>query len=571
MEDRSLGAILLEYTTLTPQQLDEALIYQRDRGARLGESLVHLKFLQPEDILKALSYQLGIDYLTSINPDEVPNDLVQAVPINYAKKNELIALKREEGHIIVAMSDPENHMALDDLRVLFDGPVKPMISSANSIMDAINSVYNRTPENDAVMSELDEDNTDMLDQNLEEVEDLLDSDDEAPIIRLVNQLLVRAVKQKASDIHIEPFEKELLVRYRIDGILYEIMRPPKKAQNSITSRIKIMADLNIAEKRLPQDGRIRIKLAGKDIDIRVSMLPTAYGESCVMRLLDRSKVLQTLDTIGFSQNDLVVIRKLITKSHGIFLVTGPTGSGKTTSLYAALTEINEPDVKIITVEDPVEYQLNGINQCQVNAKIDMTFGAALRSILRQDPDVVMIGEIRDLETAEIAVQASLTGHLVISTLHTNDTATTPTRLIDMGVEPFMVGASLIGVIAQRLVRRICKACCVPYTLTDVELAEIDLTPEKVKNATIFKAVGCSECLETGYEGRTAIHEILEITDEVRELIIKNADAVQIKKMSMKQGMMTLREVAATKMLAGMTSFEEVMMLTQEDIKRSELQ
>lgn len=567
MEDRSLGAILLEYTGLTPQQLEEALVYHKDRGTRLGEALVALRFLSQEDILRALSIQLGMDYIREINPDEIPNDLIHIVPINFAKKNEILPLKREEGNIIVALADPEHHTALDDLRILFDVPIKPVICSASTILDAINSCYNRTPDNDSVMSELDEDSTDMLDQDLEEVEDLLESDDEAPIIRLVNQLLVRAVKQKASDIHIEPFEKDLLVRFRIDGVLYEIMRPPKKAQNSIVSRIKIMSDLNIAEKRLPQDGRIRIKLAGKDIDIRVSTLPTSYGESCVMRLLDRSSVLQTLGTIGFYENDLITVRSLIRKSHGILLVTGPTGSGKTTTLYACLAEINEPDIKMITVEDPVEYQLQGINQVQVNPKIEMTFAAALRSILRQDPDVVMIGEIRDSETAEIAVQASLTGHLVISTLHTNDTATTPTRLIDMGVEPFLVGASLIGIMAQRLIRRVCKTCAVPHDLSDAQLREIDLSRRDVLGKMIYRAVGCSECLDTGYEGRTAIHEILVISDAVRDLIIANSDAIAIKKQAMREKMRTLREVAVAKMLEGVTTFEEVMMVTQEDVQR----
>ncbi|MBF0106447.1 MAG: type II secretion system ATPase GspE [Deltaproteobacteria bacterium] len=570
MLDRSLGGILLEYTTLTPQQLDEALAFQKDKDIRLGEALIQLRYLHQEDILKALSYQLGIDYISVLNFDDIPNDLIHSVSINFAKKNELIAIGREEGNVVVAIADPENHMALDDLKLLFQAPIKPLICSASMITDAINSCYNRTPENDAVMSELDEDNTDMLDQDFEEVEDLLDSDDEAPIIRLVNQLLVRAVKQKASDIHIEPFEKDLLVRFRIDGVLYEIMRPPKKAQNSILSRIKIMADLNIAEKRLPQDGRIRIKLAGKDIDIRVSMLPASYGESCVMRLLDRSKVLQSLDTIGFFEKDLALVRNLIHRSHGIILVTGPTGSGKSTTLYGCLTEINEPDIKIITVEDPVEYQLAGINQVQVNAKITMTFAAALRSILRQDPDVVMIGEIRDRETAEIAIQASLTGHLVISTLHTNDTATTPTRIIDMGIEPFMVGASLIGCMAQRLIRRVCPVCAIPRELSQTQLDEVDLKPEDVKGKKILKAVGCSECLETGYAGRSAIHEIMPITDEIRELIISNADAIAIKKMAMRQGMRTLREAAVLRMLDGVTTFEEAMMLTQEDVKRSEL-
>jgi general secretion pathway protein E len=566
LHSRSIGNILLEYTLLTPQQLEEALAFHRDKDMRLGEAIIQLNFLKQEDILRALSLQLGLDYLEDLNPDEVPNDLIQAVPINFAKKNELLPIKREDGHVVVVLVDPENHTALDDLRILFEAPIKPVIAGSNLVVDAINSCYNRAPENDAVMSELDEDGTDMID-DFEEVEDLLDSDDEAPIIRLVNQLLVRAVKQQASDIHVEPFEKELVVRYRIDGSLYEIMRPPKKVQNSILSRIKIMADLNIAEKRLPQDGRIRIKLAGKDIDIRVSTLPTSYGESCVMRLLDRSKVLQDLSTLGFFKSDLVVIRELISRSHGIILVTGPTGSGKTTTLYACLAEINEPDVKIITVEDPVEYQIPGINQCQVNAKIDMTFGAALRSILRQDPDVVMIGEIRDKETAEIAVQASLTGHLVISTLHTNDTATTPTRIIDMGVEPFLVGASLIGVIAQRLIRRVCKSCRIPQDLSAKQLQEIGLNPKVVEGKTLYKASGCTECLETGYGGRTAIHEVLTISDGVRDLIIANSDAVRIKKQAMKENMRTLREAAIIKMLNGETTFEEVMMLTQEDVKR----
>jgi general secretion pathway protein E len=570
MDSRNLGHILLEYTSLTREQLDEALIFQKEKGSRLGEAIVQLHFLQNEDILRALSIQLGFDYEQGIDPDDIPNDLIQMVPINFARKNELVPLRREEGSVVVAMADPSNHMAIDDLRVVFDMPVKVVIAEAGKIGDAINSCYNRTSENDAVISELDEDGTDFLDQNFDEVEDLLDSDDEAPIIRLVNQLLVRAVKQKASDIHIEPFEKELVVRFRIDGILYTIMNPPRKAQNPIISRIKIMADLNIAEKRLPQDGRIRIKLAGKDIDIRVSILPTSYGESVVMRLLDRSKALIPLDDIGFSAEHLSQIRSLIHRSHGIVLVTGPTGSGKSTTLYAALSEINEPDVKIITVENPVEYQIPGINQCQVNAKIDMTFAAALRSILRQDPDIVMIGEIRDGETAEIAVQASLTGHLVLSTLHTNDTATTPTRLIDMGVEPFLVASSLIGVIAQRLIRKVCRTCAIPHDLSELQLGEIGLTPERMKGFTVYKAAGCSECLDTGYSGRMAIHEVMLVDDDMKDLLIKGVDAVNIKRHAMRQGMRTLRESAIEKMLRGITTYDEVIMLTQEDTKRDKL-
>lgn len=568
MEDRSLGQILLEYTPLTPQQLEEALVVGKEKGFKLGEALVSLRFLRIEDVLKALSIQVGIAYINQIIPEDIPSDLINQVPINFSKRNEIIPLRKEEGNILVAMADPVNHTALDDLHLIFDSPVRPVIASSQEIMEAINVCYNRQAgTNQAVMSDLDEENLDMMAQELEEVQDLLDSSDEAPIIRLVNQLLFRAVKQNASDIHIEPFEKELVVRFRIDGILYDIMHPPRKAQNSILSRIKIMASLNIAEKRLPQDGRIRIKLAGKDIDIRVSTLPTSFGESIVMRLLDRSKVLMTLDSIGMEGKNLILIRQLIHKSHGIILVTGPTGSGKTTTLYAALTEINSSDVKIITVEDPVEYQLPGINQTQVNPKIELTFAAGLRAILRQDPDIVMIGEIRDRETAEIAIQASLTGHLVLSTLHTNDSASSITRLVDMGVESFLVATSLIGIIAQRLIRIVCKQCAEPHDPTDAELEQLGITRADLGGAHIYKAAACQACLETGYSGRTAVHEILVVDDEVRPLITKASDAMSIKKMAMTRGMLSLREAGIQLVLAGQTTIDEVLAITQEDTAR----
>lgn len=569
MEDRSLGQILLEYTPLTPEQLDEALLIQREKGSRLGDTLMQLRFLRSEDILKALSIQVGIPYVNDIIYEDIPSELVNQVPINFAKKNELIPLHREDGNVLVAIADPVNHTALDDLNLIFDQPVRPIIASSQQILDAINNCYNRQSDSDqTVMSDLDEENLDQMAQELEEVQDLLDSADEAPIIRLVNQLLFRAVKQNASDIHIEPFERELVVRFRIDGVLYDIMHPPKKAQNSIFSRIKIMANLNIAEKRLPQDGRIRIKLAGKDIDIRVSTLPTSFGESVVMRLLDRSKVLMDLDSIGFEGENLKNMRELISKSHGIILVTGPTGSGKTTTLYAALTEINSPDVKIITVEDPVEYQLQGINQTQVNPKIDLTFATGLRAILRQDPDVVMIGEIRDKETAEIAIQASLTGHLVISTLHTNDSASSATRLIDMGVEPFLVASSVIGIMAQRLLRTLCRTCAEIYDPSDIELEQLDIKRSDLEGRQIYRAVGCSQCLNTGYTGRTAIHEILLVDDEIRSLITKAVDSGAIKRVAMKRGMLTLRETGIKLILDGKTSVEEVLSITQEDIVRT---
>jgi general secretion pathway protein E len=416
-------------------------------------------------------------------------------------------------------------------------------------------------------NDLDEGNLDTIGQELEEVQDLLDSADEAPIIRLVNSLMFRAVKQKTSDIHVEPFEKDLIVRFRVDGVLYDIMHPPKKAQAAITSRIKIMANLNIAEKRLPQDGRIRIKIAGKDIDIRVSLVPTAHGESIVMRLLDKSHVVLDMEKLGIGGKILSLMREVINRSHGIVLVTGPTGSGKTTTLYAALCELNTPDVKIITVEDPVEYQIQGINQIPVNPKIDLTFAAGLRSILRQDPDIVLVGEIRDKETAEIAVQAALTGHLVLSTLHTNDAAASITRLLDMGVEPFLVSSAVLGILAQRLIRAVCRDCAKKYTPTAEELAQVGLTPEDLKGRQLLRAVGCPNCLNTGYAGRTGIHEFLMMDDEVRALVMKNVDATTIKRAAMARGMTTLREDGAQKALKGLTTLEEVMLITQEDVLR----
>lgn len=569
MEDRSLGAILLENTTLTQEQLEEGLAYQREKGGKLGEVLIQLKFLRNEDILKALSIQMGFPYIDKIETEEVSPDLVAGLSLNYAKKNEVLPIKRENGSVIIAMSDPFNHYVLDDLRLVYHSSVKPLIAGSYEIIGAINTVYNRMSDvGEDASSELDEGNLDTIGQELEEVQDLLDSADEAPIIRLVNSLLFRAVKQKSSDIHVEPFEKDLVVRFRIDGVLYDIMHPPKKAYAAICSRVKIMANLNIAEKRLPQDGRIRIKIAGKDIDIRVSTVPTAFGESIVMRLLDKSHVVLDMEKLGLGGKVLEQFRQEINRSHGIILVTGPTGSGKTTTLYAALSELNKPDVKIITCEDPVEYQLDGINQIPVNPKIDLTFAAGLRAILRQDPDIVLVGEIRDKETAEIAVQAALTGHLVLSTLHTNDSASSVTRLIDMGVEPFLVSSSVLAILAQRLIRRVCRDCAKKYTPSDAELERAGLTPDDLKGKQLYRAVGCPNCMNTGYAGRVGIHELLVMDEELRSIIMQNAEATALKKASMSKGMVTLREDGFQKAIRGLTTLEEVMMITQEDVQRN---
>jgi general secretion pathway protein E len=398
----------------------------------------------------------------------------------------------------------------------------------------------------------------------EEPRDLLEAADEAPIIKLVNSLLFEAATKRASDIHVEPFERDLLIRYRIDGILYNVLTPPKRLQASIISRIKIMAGLNIAEKRLPQDGRISIKIAGRDVDIRVSAIPTAHGERLVLRLLDKGTLLLQLTEIGLDAERLKTLNRLIRLSHGIVLVTGPTGSGKTTTLYAALNTINAPDKNIITIEDPIEYQLRGVGQMQVNPKINLTFAAGLRSILRQDPDVIMVGEIRDGETAEIAIHASLTGHLVFSTLHTNDAAGAITRLLDMGIEPFLVASSLVAIVAQRLVRVLCPACRHPYHPNGDELAKLGIRANRASEITCFRAGGCDECHSTGYRGRTGIYEILVLDDELRALILSKADANAIKARAMERGMRTLRDDGAQKVLSGVTTTEEVLRVTAED-------
>ncbi len=494
------------------------------------------------------------------------------MPINFAKQYRLLPLRRDElGMIVTAVADPLELGALDHLHLLLGTPPSPVLAPPQTIIDAINAIYDRAAnETQRLVEDLEAtDDLAELAHELEEPQDLLDvSDDEAPIIRLVNSLLFRSVKERASDIHIEPQERELIVRFRVDGVLQEVIKPPKRFQASIVSRVKVMAGLNIAEKRLPQDGRIRIKLAGRDVDIRVSTIPVRHGERVVMRLLDRSSVLMDLTDLGFSQAQLKTMTQLIHRPHGIILVTGPTGSGKTTTLYACLSQINSPDKNILTVEDPIEYELSGIGQMQVDAKIERTFARGLRSFLRQDPDVIMVGEIRDKETAEIAIQASLTGHLVLSTLHTNDAASAITRLVEMGVEPFLVASSLIGLMAQRLVRLACPKCKREHQPTDEELMELGFTGDALKEArthTLYEAVGCNECNQTGYRGRSGIYELMNVTDEVRALIPKNVDSNLLKHAAVEGGMRTLKQDGALKVLAGVTTVEEVLRVTRDTI------
>ncbi len=557
-----LGEILLKHTSLSEKQLEDALVVQREKGGKLGDILIERGYLTPEEIQKALSVQLGLPFLADIPANDISADLVQNIPINYAKENEIIPLRREGTDVIVAIANPLNQTVLEDLRMILKAEVQPVLASPLKIQDAINRVYEKKEEK--AIAEIGEEGMDLT-YDLEEPEDLLDASDEAPIIRLVNSLLFRAVKERASDIHVEPHEREVVVRFRIDGILYDVYKPPKAFQNSIVSRIKVMADLDIAEKRLPQDGRIRIKVAGKDIDIRLSTVPITHGERIVMRLADKSTVILNLKDLGFEGALLQKLEELIQKTHGIILVTGPTGSGKTATLYACISKLNSVEVNILTVEDPVEYQIKGIGQIPVNPKINLTFAAGLRAILRQDPDIVMIGEIRDLETAEIAIQASLTGHLVISTLHTNDAPGAVTRLVDMGVEPFLVSSSILGVIGQRLIRRVCQNCKTLYTPLEKELTELGLSQNDIRGKTIYTAKGCDKCMNTGYSGRTCIKELFIVDDEIRQMILAGGDSNTLKKKAIEKGMRTIRDDGILKILQGITTIEEILRATQVEI------
>ena len=554
---------------LSETALEEALRVQADEGGRLGEILVSRKSVTVEDVARALAVQLDLPFLPHISPDAVDAELARGVPINFAKQALILPLAMDGESVALAVADPLDTTVLDHARMLLQRNVAPRVAVPAVIVDAINGVYDRAlNEAEQLVGEMEAQDLASLAHELEEPQDLLDTDDEAPIIRLVNSLLFRAAKERASDIHIEPMERELLVRFRIDGVLHEVIKPPKRYQNSIVSRVKVMGQLNIAEKRLPQDGRIRIKLAGRDIDIRLSTIPCTFGERIVMRLLDKATTILDLPEIGMSTRDMELMDQVIRRSHGIVLVTGPTGSGKTTTLYAALSRINTPDLNILTVEDPVEYQIRGIGQMAINPKIGLTFAAGLRSFLRQDPDVILVGEIRDRETAEIAIQASLTGHLVFSTVHTNDAASAVTRLVDMGVEPFLVASSLTAVMAQRLVRRLCADCREAYRPTAEELKEVGLTPEAVAragNPTIYRAKGCDVCGGNGYRGRTGIYEMLMVDDDIRQLALKNVDSGSMKKAGVAKGMRTLLDDGARKVLAGETTLAEVLSVTQEDI------
>jgi type IV pilus assembly protein PilB len=590
-----IGELLLKEKRITPEQLQEALTFQRQNGGRLGLNLVKLGFVKDHEVTSLLSQQYGVPSI-DIRDFEIDPAVIKLIAPETAQKYGVVPLTRNGAKLTIAMTDPTNVFAMDDIKFMTGYNVEPVVASEAGILDSIqkyygpDSVYQRPDFNgngfangnghgsanghsgpsalEAASRALEEmplaDNGDV--EILEEVEEisaeaLTRQGEEAPVIKLVNVILMSAIQKGASDIHIEPYEKELRVRYRVDGILYNVMTPPMKLRDAITSRVKIMSKLDIAEKRLPQDGRIKIRFQdhgqNKDIDFRVSCLPTLFGEKIVMRLLDKDKLMLDMTKLGFEATSLSRFEAAIQKPWGMVLVTGPTGSGKTNTLYSSISRINTPDTNIMTAEDPVEFNLAGVNQVQVKESIGLTFAAALRSFLRQDPNTILVGEIRDFETAEIAVKAALTGHLVLSTLHTNDAPSTVSRLMNMGIEPFLVASSLNLVCAQRLVRRICSNCAADHPLPAAALVHAGFSPEDAAKVVPKVGKGCSRCNNTGYKGRVGLYEVMEVTEELRELILVGASALELRRKAVEQGMVTLRQSGLHKVSAGVTTLDEV--------------
>jgi general secretion pathway protein E len=555
---KRLGDILVEQSIITRKELESIIATQKNTNMRLGEILIKRGIATEDVVLGALSVHYGIKFQSRLEFND-PKDILTKVPVHFMTRNRLVPFNVIKKLIIVGITDPLNIHPFDDLKIFFpEFSFETVLSTEEEITRVITEHFEKSSEASArdALEDIEDSDFDMLSGPSSETENILDMANEAPIIKLVNTIISQAVEKRASDIHIEPYENDLIVRYRIDGILYKMLTPPKKLQGAVISRIKIMSSLNIAENRLPQDGRIQLKVGKKDIDIRVSVFPTHFGERIVLRLLNKSDISFSLDSIGFEKKMLEQFKDLISKPHGIILVTGPTGSGKSTTLYSSLVLLNKPDVNILTVEDPIEYQLQGIGQMQVKPKIDLTFANGLRSILRQDPDIIMVGEIRDTETAEIAIQSALTGHLVFSTLHTNDAASGITRLIDMGIEPFLIASSVNAFLAQRLVRLICPKCRKQFKPTHNELRHLPIKSVP-KNAKFWYGKGCDHCLNTGYIGRSAIYELLPVTNDIRKLIINRSDSAQIKQLAVREGMITLLQNGLQKVFAGHTTLDEV--------------
>jgi type IV pilus assembly protein PilB len=580
-----IGELLLKEKRITPEQLQEALNYQRTAGGKLGANLVQMGYVKDEEITALLSKQYGVPSI-ALNQFEIDPAVIKLVPADTARKYQIVPLSRAGATLTIAMTDPTNVFAMDDVKFMTGYNVEPVVASEIGLLEAIDKYYGVAAQaaakalaNTAAPGEsaldvatraLDDmptlpagDDVEVIEE-LEEIsaETLSRQGEEAPVIKLVNVVLMSAISKGASDIHIEPYEKEYRIRYRVDGILYNIMSPPLKMRDAITSRVKIMAKLDIAEKRLPQDGRIKIRFSDNgtltDIDFRVSCLPTLFGEKIVMRLLDKSKLMLDMTKLGFEDESLQKLDAAINKPWGMVLVTGPTGSGKTNTLYSSIAKINTTETNIMTAEDPVEFNLLGVNQVQVRENIGLNFAAALRSFLRQDPNIILVGEIRDFETAEIAVKAALTGHLVLSTLHTNDAPSTINRLMNMGIEPFLVASSLNLVCAQRLVRRVCANCKVDDPVAPQALEQMGFTSEDAKTLMPVKGGGCEKCNKTGYKGRVGLYEVMEITDELRELILVGASSLELRRKAIEEGMITLRGSGLRKVKLGVTTLEEVL-------------
>jgi type IV pilus assembly protein PilB len=562
-----LGDLLVKEKIITPEQLEQATKAQKEQSCRLGSALVKLGFLTDEDVTNFLSRQYGVPAI-NLSYFEIDPAVVKLIPFETARRYQILPLSRVGASLTIAMVDPTNVFAMDDIKFMTGFNIEPVVASESSILAGIDKAYGTTKEEEDLetvmqsMSELNEEDVELQGEEQEMgLSELEKAADEAPVVKLVNVVLSDAVKRGASDIHIEPYEKEFRVRFRIDGVLQSIMSPPMKLKDAITSRLKIMAKLDISEKRLPQDGRIMLKMniggRKKQLDFRVSTLPTLWGEKIVLRLLDKENLRLDMTKLGFEPESLVKFEKAILKPYGMVLVTGPTGSGKTNTLYSSISRLNQPDTNIMTAEDPVEFQLQGVNQVQMKEQIGLNFAAALRSFLRQDPNIILVGEIRDFETAEIAIKAALTGHLVLSTLHTNGAPETITRLMNMGIEPFLVATSVHLICAQRLVRRVCKDCAEVVDVPVQTLIDAGYTPEEAKTVKIQKGKGCGVCNNTGYKGRCGLYEVMEVDDEIKELVLVGASAVELKKKAIEHGMLTLRRSGLIKVAAGMTTMEEV--------------
>lgn len=577
---KHLSQILEERFGVSETDIQDAKRIAIEKGGRLGEILIKRNILTENELLNAYSIVYDLPFYPELSLESIDAELIQDIPIHFLKKYHMVPLgrdpkpgkeqkrarnesagdKTEETEYTIAVNEPALFQPLDDLiRLVGKRNYRIVISTREAILSVINLSYDLSRDSaEQLVQNMEENGTTILSE-IEDTADLLDDTSDAPIIKLVNHIISQSIKARASDIHIEPYQDSFKVRYRVDGILYDLLTPPKWIQAALISRIKVMAKLNIAEKRLPQDGRFDVRVGAQDIDLRISTIPTSFGERVVMRLLNKSSSLLELTELGLSSDSLTLLKNLVKTPNGIILVTGPTGSGKTTTLYAILSSINTPDINIITIEDPVEYQLKGISQIQVNPKIDLTFARGLRSIVRQDPDVILVGEIRDKETAEIAVQSALTGHLVFSTLHTNDSASAITRLVDIGVEPFLISSAVLAVAAQRLVRVLCEDCKEPYVPNEMALKTIGISPDQIQDHVIYRARGCSKCVQTGYRGRMVIIEIMVMTSELKSLILKTFDSNLIKSQAR---MITLRQDGIQKILNGLTTIEEVLRVTQ---------